>query len=201
MSEKAEHVSERRPRLLLVVARWSVPIVYALVSVCLARDMWEQRARQRLADEVAAIVREAAPSTLAELIGRLGDRAGTVHRRRLETADGPVQGANVELVPSVWLRLSAELAADDESLERVRLIYADSEELPLENPRAAIPNVSAAHGILIAFAVGLAALWHASASALRPKTRLHAAGAIASAAPLLVYVPLGLISLARTLLA
>ncbi len=36
--------------------------------------------------------------------------------------------------------------------------------------------------------------------ALRPKTRLHAAGAIASAAPLLVYVPLGLISLPRTLL-
>ena len=146
------------------------------------------------------IVREDAPSTLTELIGRLGDRARTAHRWRLETADGPIQGANVELVPSVWLHLSAELATDEETLQRVRLIYADSEELPPQEPGAAIPNAGAAHGALIALAVGLAALWRASASTLRPRTRLHTAGAIASAAPLLVYVPLGLISLLRTLM-
>ena len=59
---------------MLVVVRWSVPAVYALVSACLGYDMWEQQARLRLADEVALRVEHAV--LVLDSLGRAGAAGG-----------------------------------------------------------------------------------------------------------------------------
>lgn len=181
----------------MCLVRLGVPVVYLVVASCLALDAWEQRTRLIVADEVAAKLREAPPTTLPALTALLGRRAGEVRIREVGQGEDAERGASVELLPRVWLHLWVDLGPEPDAVQSVHLIYANSDEVPLERPRDGIPDVAANYGALIALAAVLACVWFLSATTMQVRGWKRWAGAATAGLGLLLYVPLALIALMR----
>lgn len=111
------------------IVRWSVPCLFALCVACVTLDQWENYRRNRLAHDVAKILRETDTDDLKTLLAALGPHAGGVG-----VYGGERPWASIKLLPEVWLRVVADLETEAGPIKEVYLEAYSSERVNLEAP-------------------------------------------------------------------
>ncbi len=188
MSRINSHTSPQTLSLTLI--RWLVPVVYAVCIVLMGVNTWEDYQRIRLAEDVAQVVNEAPPTSVAELEGLLSDCLGEMINDYPDADDPSQSYRGFRLEPRVWLTLWAEYETESGKFMDAWLIYAASEKVSLQTPREGLPEPIASTWMAI-IAGGIACsgfwLWAARTTTLRNPVQ-WLAGAV-GALPLLVFVP------------
>lgn len=170
--------------------RWSVPAVYAFcLALVLVNAVTDYR-RILLAEDIASALRREPPQTLPELRDLLGPHLRGVRKVPAEDRVPERDIFVLGLKPRVWMRIEAECAPGTETLQAVRLIYASSEEVSLDNPRESLPSFTPPEAFLFGVVpVLLSLLWLWAFRTTAPLPVCILAGAVA-AVPLLAAVPL-----------
>ena len=184
--------------------RWSVPAVYVFCLALVLMNAVTDYRRIVLAEDIASALRREPPQTLPELRDLLGSHLRGVYKvpagDRVPERDIFV----LSLTPRVWMRIAAECAPGTETLQAVRLIYASSEEVPLDNPRERLPSVTLPGAILfgvipVLLSLLFSRLWLWASRPAVPRPVHLFAGAVA-AVPLLGAVPIGALFAVRLVL-
>jgi len=188
----------RQPHAGHLLIRWLVPGLYAFCAVCFSLELGESYRRIWFAEEIASALREASPTNLKALKGLLGD-----HMVNLTPIAGPSDrpeqnGVSIELSPRLWLHLWVQLAPETDRIADMDLIYANSEDVPLDEPRKGLPHPGW-YGWVLSLAVTVLPswLWVWVTRKHRLENSLQAAAAFVAASPLVVLLPMAGIALLR----
>lgn len=184
--------------------RRSVPAVYAFCLALVFVNAVTDYRRILLAEDIAAALRREPPQTLPELRDLLGSHLRGVYKRSAGTGVSERDVVWLSLKPHVWMSVAAECAPGTETLQAVRLIYASSEEVPLDNPREHLPFITLPGLILfgvipVLLSLLFSRLWLWASRPAVPRPVHLLAGAVA-AVPLLAAVPIGALFAVRLVL-
>ncbi|NLV41395.1 MAG: hypothetical protein GXY15_09255 [Candidatus Hydrogenedentes bacterium] len=192
---------ENRPGVFL---RWIVPAIYAFCLALVLMNTVTDYRRIVLAEDIAEALRREPPQTLPELRDLLGPHLRGVYKRSAGIGVPEHDVVWLSLKPRVWMRVVAECTPGTETLQAVRLIYASSEEVSLDNPRERLPSITLPGVILfgvipVLLSLLFSRLWLWASRPAVPRPVHLLAGAVA-AVPLLAVVPIGALFAVRLVL-
>lgn len=190
-TDKKELVGINKTPHLILILRWLVPGVYALCAFCCLLDDVETHRRIHLAEEIAHRIREDRPANLAEFEHLLKDHIRKMVRVPGAPASPEQNGVVVELTPRLWMHLWVETEPESDRIKDIRLIYAASEAVPIENPREGLPTPATWYWwlVILAFTACPSLVWLRVTREPRLEGFLEVAGVFVATLPLLVVLP------------
>ncbi len=179
--------------------RLFVPALYACCAVCLLLDLVESDRRIALAEEVAEALRERAPTSVSELRTVLDGHLDAQSEHRSPSDGTGPDVVSFRLEPHAMLHVSAALTHGTDTVEDIKLIFAASEELPLDRPSEGLPGSSPWQTLILIVAVtgGPSWAWYRATRGRRIERPKDLAGALVGTMPLLLLLPISGLCLLR----
>jgi hypothetical protein len=202
---QVEHTIKESDRVfgkLHLVSRWFVPLIYAFFFTCFLLDVWRDCQRLNLANDISRVIKYEKPKVLTQLKATLDSHIRNIHRTYSSTSDLSNDKVIIGLKPRVRLHLSVELQPESEYIKDIILVYANSEQISLDNPEEDLHEFPSWYEWLFVFLGTIipSIVWLHVSKKQRLKSFWQIIIAFFAALPLLILLPLSIIILFSNLL-
>lgn len=151
---------QRMPSLM----RWFASILYASLLVFFAQYSVHAWQRATLAEELSRIALEERPADVPTFARAIAQHLERKFRWDLPPGSGEPESIRIFLKKGKGLFLSVDVEPSTEIIRQIRILWAESKELPLDDPASELPKPA----YLAMLHCVLALCWLSGSSTLRP---------------------------------